>query len=74
MMITFRHIRSLYIPQFSTRLKHTVDYTRFPKLIETDLEEQHVRGSGPGGQATNKTSNCVVLKHKPTGRFYLWSN
>ncbi|KAM9118779.1 mitochondrial translation release factor in rescue [Pangshura tecta] len=36
-------------------------------LSETDLEEQFVRGSGPGGQATNKTSNCVVLKHIPSG-------
>ncbi|XP_071051949.1 mitochondrial translation release factor in rescue [Onthophagus taurus] len=49
------------------RLKHCVDYTKVPKLFEKDLEEQHVRGSGPGGQATNKTSNCVVLKHLPTG-------
>nr|XP_006113783.2 probable peptide chain release factor C12orf65 homolog, mitochondrial isoform X1 [Pelodiscus sinensis]XP_025035825.1 probable peptide chain release factor C12orf65 homolog, mitochondrial isoform X1 [Pelodiscus sinensis]XP_025035826.1 probable peptide chain release factor C12orf65 homolog, mitochondrial isoform X1 [Pelodiscus sinensis]XP_025035827.1 probable peptide chain release factor C12orf65 homolog, mitochondrial isoform X1 [Pelodiscus sinensis]XP_025035828.1 probable peptide chain relea len=36
-------------------------------LNETDLEEQFVRGDGPGGQATNKTSNCVVLKHIPSG-------
>ncbi|XP_003222789.3 mitochondrial translation release factor in rescue [Anolis carolinensis] len=36
-------------------------------LNEADLEEQFVRGSGPGGQATNKTSNCVVLKHLPSG-------
>ncbi|XP_038151467.1 probable peptide chain release factor C12orf65 homolog, mitochondrial [Cyprinodon tularosa] len=38
-----------------------------PVLLEEELEEQFVRGSGPGGQATNKTSNCVVLKHIPTG-------
>lgn len=25
------------------------------------------RGSGPGGQAVSKTSNAVILKHKPTG-------
>ncbi|OCT98380.1 hypothetical protein XELAEV_18010612mg, partial [Xenopus laevis] len=36
-------------------------------LDEKDLEEQFVRGHGPGGQATNKTSNCVVLKHVPSG-------
>lgn len=36
-------------------------------MNEQDLEEQMVRGSGPGGQAVNKTNNCVVLKHKPTG-------
>ncbi|XP_007433228.1 probable peptide chain release factor C12orf65 homolog, mitochondrial isoform X2 [Python bivittatus] len=36
-------------------------------LNEADLEEQFVRGFGPGGQATNKTNNCVVLKHLPSG-------
>ncbi len=29
----------------------------------TDL----TRGSGPGGQKRNKTSNCVRLTHRPTG-------
>ncbi|MEE6504109.1 hypothetical protein FKM82_005068 [Ascaphus truei] len=37
------------------------------ELHEKDLEEQFVRGHGPGGQSTNKTSNCVVLKHIPSG-------
>ncbi|XP_067862324.1 mitochondrial translation release factor in rescue [Heptranchias perlo] len=36
-------------------------------VVEDELDEQFVRGSGPGGQATNKTSNCVVLKHVPSG-------
>ncbi|XP_006149320.1 probable peptide chain release factor C12orf65 homolog, mitochondrial [Tupaia chinensis] len=36
-------------------------------LEESELEEQFVKGHGPGGQATNKTSNCVVLKHIPSG-------
>ncbi|XP_034727725.1 probable peptide chain release factor C12orf65 homolog, mitochondrial [Etheostoma cragini] len=43
------------------------DLINFPVLNEDELEEQFVRGSGPGGQATNKTSNCVVLKHIPSG-------
>ncbi|KAJ3603997.1 hypothetical protein NHX12_028738 [Muraenolepis orangiensis] len=43
------------------------DLIDLPVLMEDELEEQFVRGSGPGGQATNKTSNCVVLKHTPTG-------
>lgn len=47
--------------------KNPIDYSRVPVLKELDLEEQMVRGSGPGGQATNTTNNCVVLKHKPTG-------
>ncbi|XP_055853816.1 mitochondrial translation release factor in rescue [Episyrphus balteatus] len=50
----------------SYRFKATLDYSRFPKLIESELEETFVRGSGPGGQATNKTSNCVQLRHIPT--------
>ena len=36
-------------------------------IAETDLLEKFVRGSGAGGQKINKTSNCVFLKHLPTG-------
>ena len=32
-----------------------------------DLIEKFVRGSGAGGQKINKTSNCVFLKHEPSG-------
>lgn len=46
--------------------KNFLDYSKFPTLIEDEIEESFVRGSGPGGQAVNKTSNCVVLRHKPT--------
>lgn len=50
------------------RDKHTsyIEYIT-PVVKEEDLEEMFVKGSGPGGQATNKTSNCVVLKHQPSG-------
>ena len=34
---------------------------------EGDLLEKFVRGAGAGGQKINKTSNCVFLKHLPTG-------
>lgn len=47
--------------------KKRLDFSQVPVLAEEDLEEQFVRGSGPGGQATNTTNNCVVLLHKPTG-------
>lgn len=47
--------------------KRYLDYSKVPTLDENDLEEKFVRGSGPGGQATNKTNNAVSLKHKPTG-------
>lgn len=50
------------------RCKSTIDYSNVPAINEQDIEEQYVRGSGPGGQAVNKTANCVVLKHTPTGK------
>jgi uncharacterized protein (UPF0248 family) len=37
-----------------------------PELREEELTETFVRGSGPGGQKVNKTSNRVVLVHEPT--------
>ena len=36
-------------------------------IREEDLLEKFMRGSGSGGQKINKTSNCVFLKHLPTG-------
>ncbi|ORZ36200.1 RF-1 domain-domain-containing protein [Catenaria anguillulae PL171] len=36
-------------------------------LNEDDLDEKFIRGGGNGGQKVNKTSNCVVLTHRPTG-------
>ena len=39
------------------------------ELREEELDESFIKGSGNGGQKINKTSNCVLLKHVPTG---LW--
>ncbi len=36
-------------------------------IREEDLEEHFVKGSGKGGQKVNKTSNCVYLRHIPSG-------
>lgn len=36
-------------------------------LSDSDLKETFICGWGPGGQAINKTANCVRLKHLPTG-------
>ncbi|KAH8410941.1 hypothetical protein KR222_000328 [Zaprionus bogoriensis] len=44
-----------------------LDYSRYPTLQESEIEESFMRGSGPGGQAVNKTNNCVFLRHLPTG-------
>ncbi|OQR73407.1 putative peptide chain release factor C12orf65 -like protein [Tropilaelaps mercedesae] len=40
--------------------------SRVPVLNEAELEEQVVKGSGPGGQSVNKSVNCVILCHVPT--------
>ena len=37
-------------------------------IHEDDLEEQFIRGSGPGGQKINKTSSTVLLRHGPSGQ------
>ncbi|XP_059057090.1 mitochondrial translation release factor in rescue-like isoform X1 [Achroia grisella] len=58
--------RSLCV-SYPSAFKHTLDYSRVPKIQELDLSEQFVRGGGPGGSAVNKNANCVVLTHLPTG-------
>lgn len=47
--------------------KYNLDTSKVPVLNEAEIQEQYVRGHGPGGQAVNKTMNCVVLKHIPSG-------
>lgn len=60
--------RNFHIPSLLFR-KYDIDRSRVPVVAETDVVEQFVRGHGPGGQAVNKTNNCVVLKHTPSGEF-----
>jgi protein subunit release factor B len=36
-------------------------------IIEEDLIEKFILGSGPGGQKINTTHSCVYLKHVPSG-------
>ncbi len=36
-------------------------------VLEEDLVEKFIRGTGHGGQKINKTSSTVYLKHIPTG-------
>ena len=36
-------------------------------VFPQDITEQFIRGSGSGGQKINKTSSCVLVKHRPTG-------
>jgi hypothetical protein len=46
-----------------------VSSTRLLKddALLAECREDHYRGSGPGGQKRNKTSNGVRLVHEPTG-------
>uniref|UniRef100_A0A146MFL0 Putative peptide chain release factor C12orf65, mitochondrial n=1 Tax=Lygus hesperus TaxID=30085 RepID=A0A146MFL0_LYGHE len=44
-----------------------VDRSLVPVLNEDEIDEQFVKGSGPGGQNVNKRANCVVLRHLPSG-------
>lgn len=37
------------------------------RLKPEDVEENFARGGGHGGQKINKTTNCVELRHEPTG-------
>ncbi|NUN48009.1 MAG: peptide chain release factor 1 [Candidatus Brocadiae bacterium] len=37
------------------------------EINPNDVEMQFTRSGGPGGQAVNKTSSCVLLFHKPSG-------
>lgn len=36
-------------------------------ILESDIDEQFVTGSGKGGQKINNTHSMVQLKHIPTG-------
>ncbi len=58
------------LPKQSPVLIHTVRYLKrpeLPQLNENDLIENYLKGSGPGGQKVNKSTNCCQLIHKPTG-------
>lgn len=37
------------------------------ELKDSDIKEEAIHGTGPGGQAVNKTANVIRATHKPTG-------
>lgn len=80
--MTSLKIRGFYLKLFGTRpnfqnicgFKTVIDYSRFPKLNEDELEENFISGHGPGGSKVNKKTNCVQLKHIPTGNNLMFIN
>ncbi|XP_031619621.1 probable peptide chain release factor C12orf65, mitochondrial [Contarinia nasturtii] len=66
-VLPLKFIKHVYHTSNILSSKKSIDYSRVPVLDENDLQMQMVRGSGPGGQAVQKTNNCIVLKHIPTG-------
>jgi len=46
--------------------RHIKHRMRVLKILESDIEEKFIVGSGRGGQKVQKTSSCVFLKHLPT--------
>ncbi|KAB2099264.1 hypothetical protein AG0111_0g12528 [Alternaria gaisen] len=59
-------IQCAYLSTTTTLLNGKSLPPRTP-LLDTDLIENFLKGSGPGGQKINKTSSAVQLKHIPTG-------
>ena len=58
------------MPEFAvTKQKQKSLALRMAKLgiREEDIFEQFVKGSGKGGQKINKTSSCVILRHRLSG-------
>lgn len=49
-----------------SRYRSRLDYSRYPEISTDEVEEKLVLGSGPGGQAVNKTRNAVQLRHTVT--------
>ena len=47
------------------KLLHLVGRMKSLGIDPAAIEEQFVRGGGPGGQKINKTSNCVLLRYAP---------
>jgi len=71
-MLSIRSVLPFFhrsLPSVITRHKSYIDKSSVPRLDPTELQEKVTLGSGPGGQAVNKTANAVFLKHLPTG---LW--
>lgn len=57
---------SLLFPVSPAKQKELTQRMNRLSLRDEDFTERFVRASGAGGQKVNKTSSCVVLRHRPT--------
>jgi hypothetical protein len=64
---TTNPIQCAYLSTTTTLLNGGKSLPPRTPLLDTDLIENFLKGSGPGGQKINKTSSAVQLKHIPTG-------
>ena len=51
----------------SAKLQDLLERLKKLNVDPESIEEEFARGSGPGGQKINKTSNCVRLHYPPLG-------
>jgi protein subunit release factor B len=57
----------LSLPSIFNLKKYHSKVPVLPPIDENDIVESQSKGTGPGGQHVNKTSNRCQLKHIPTG-------
>lgn len=50
-----------------SKWRELLERMRSLQILESDLEESFIIGSGHGGQKLQKTASCVSLLHRPTG-------
>jgi protein subunit release factor B len=51
----------------TTPITHAKPLPPRRKILDSEIIENFLKGTGPGGQKINKTSSAVQLKHLPTG-------
>jgi hypothetical protein len=59
------HLRALSTTAPKLKLPRQLPPRRV--ILDSEIEEKFLHGSGPGGQKINKTSSAVQLKHLATG-------
>ena len=53
--------------KYPKQVRERIDVSQVPEVDWSLVEENLMRGSGPGGQSVATTSNAVQLVHRPTG-------